>query len=177
VSTIPSPPVHALAVLSPYFKQKKWVDPFALAASATAVDLESLVYFLIGEPLDHRVWHSFAFTLTIYPIFMGLGIYLVERFLEGKLLPAYDALRLKPARVRYPLSRIYVCCLIGGFSHVFFDMFTHENMPYILYPQLYGNPFYLGQARFIVEGVTVALSVYSLVLWWKTQKLPEGQVT
>jgi membrane-bound metal-dependent hydrolase YbcI (DUF457 family) len=167
---MPSPPVHALAVLSPYFKRKKWFDPLALAASATAIDLESLYYLLMGEPLDHRIWHSFAFTLTLYPVLIGLSVYFAERLLENRLRPAYSALRLKPDRVKYPLSSIYLCCLVGGLSHVFFDMFTHESMPYILYPLLYGNPFYLGQARFVVEGAAVVLAVYSVYLWWKTQK-------
>jgi hypothetical protein len=167
---MPAPPVHALAVLFPYFKRKNWFDPLALAASATVIDLESLYYFLLGEPLDHRIWHGFAFTLTVYPVSVGLAVYFTERLLEKKLLPAYNTLRLKPERVRYPLSSIYLCCLVGGFSHVFFDMFTHESMPYVLYPLLYGNPFYLGQARFIVEGAVVALAVYSVYWWWKTQK-------
>jgi hypothetical protein len=167
---MPAPPVHALAVLFPYFKHKNWFDPLALAASATVIDLEMLYYFLLGEPLDHRIWHGFAFTLTVYPVLVGLSVYLVERLLEKKLLPTYNTLRLKPSRGRYPLSSIYLCCLFGGLSHVFFDMFTHESMPYVLYPLLYGNPFYLGQAKFIVEGVVVAFAVYSVYLWWKTQK-------
>ena len=167
---MPSPPVHALAVLFLFFKDNRRMDPLALAASATAIDLESLYYFLMGEPLDHRIWHSFAFTLTIYPVLIGLAVYFAERLLENKLWPAYSALRLKPDRVKYPLSSIYLCCLVGGLSHVFFDMFTHESMPYVTYPLFYGNPFYLGQARFIVEGVAVALAVYSVYCWWKTQK-------
>jgi membrane-bound metal-dependent hydrolase YbcI (DUF457 family) len=61
--------------------------------------------------------------------------------------------------------------MVGGFSHVFFDMFTHESMPYVIYPLALGNPFYLGQASGIVEVTVVALTIYSVFCWSKTQKL------
>jgi hypothetical protein len=168
---MPLTPLHGLAVLFLYFKDKSRIDPLALLASATFVDLEPLYYFLIGETLDHRIWHGFALALTIYPVLIGLTVYFVERLFENKLWSAYNALRLKPDQVKYSLLGIYLCCLVGGFSHVFFDMFTHESMPYVIYPLVLGNPFYLGQASIIVEATVVALAIYSVFCWSKTQKL------
>jgi hypothetical protein len=168
---MPLTPLHGLAVLFPYFKNKGGIDPLALLVSATIIDLEPVYYFLIGEPLDHRIWHGFALTLTIYPVLMGLIVYFVERLFENKLWSAYNALRLKPGQVKYSLLSIYLCCLVGGFSHVFFDMFTHESMPYLIYPLFFGNPFYIGQASGIVEVTVVALTIYSVFCWSKTQKL------
>jgi membrane-bound metal-dependent hydrolase YbcI (DUF457 family) len=95
----------------------------------------------------------------------------VEHLFENKLWSAYNALKLKPEKVSYPLVNIYLCCLVGGFSHVFFDMFTHESMPYVVYPLAFGDPFYLGQAAIVVEAMVVALSVYSVFCWLKTQKM------
>jgi hypothetical protein len=168
---MPLTPFHGLAVLFLYFKNKRRIDPLALTASATFIDLEPLYYILIGEPLDHQIWHGFALALTVYPVLIAVTVYFVERLLENKLLSAYTALRLKPPQVKYPLLSIYLCCLFGGFSHIFLDMFTHESMPYVIYPAVFGNPFYIGQASIIVEVTVVALALYSVFCWSKTQKL------
>jgi len=168
---MPLTPLHGLALLFLYFKDKRRIDPLALLVSATIIDLEPLYYFLMGEPLDHRIWHGFALTLTIYPVLIGLTVYFVERLFENKLWSTYNALRLKPEKVKYSLLSIYLCCLVGGFSHVFFDMLTHESMPYVIYPLVFSNPFYIGQASIIVEATIVALTIYSVLCWSKTQKL------
>jgi len=168
---MPLTPLHGLAVLFLYFKNKRRIDPLALVASATFVDLEPLYYILIGEPLDHQIWHGFALALTVYPVLITVIVYAVERLFENKLWSAYTALRLKPPQVQYPLLSIYLCCLFGGFSHIFFDMFTHESMPYVLYPLVFGNPFYIGQASIIVEIAVIALALYSVFCWAKTRKL------
>src|SRR3989304_3563530 len=168
---MPLTPLHGLGVLFLYFKDKRRIDPLAMLVSATFLDLEPLYYVLIGEPLTHRLWHGFALALTIYPVLISLGVYFVERLFENKLWSTYNALKLKPNQVKYSLLTIYLCCLVGGFSHVFFDMFTHASMPYVIYPLVFGNPFYLGQASGIVEVTVVALTLYSVFCWSKTQKL------
>jgi membrane-bound metal-dependent hydrolase YbcI (DUF457 family) len=139
--------------------------------SATIIDLESLYYWLLGDPFNHRIWHSYLFALAIFPVLITLAVYFVKRRFEPKLSSAYGALKLKPPQARYSLSIIYLSCLIGGFSHIFFDMFTHQNLPYVMFPLFYGNPFYLGQARFAVEGLAAGLAVYSVYCWWKMSKL------
>ncbi len=168
---MPLTPLHGLALFFLYFKNKRKIDPLALSASATFVDLEPLYYFLIGEPLDHQIWHGFALALTVYPILIAVTVYSVERLFENKLWSTYTALRLKPPQVKYSLLSIYLCCLLGSFSHIFFDMFTHKSMPYVLYPLVFGNPFYIGQVSGIVEATVVALAIYSIFCWSKTQKL------
>ena len=105
---MPLAPLHGLAVLFLYFKNKKRIDPLALLASATFIDLEPLYYLLIGEPLDHRIWHGFALTLTIYPVLIALTVYFVEHLFENKLWSAYNTLRLKPHQVKYSLLGIYI---------------------------------------------------------------------
>jgi membrane-bound metal-dependent hydrolase YbcI (DUF457 family) len=57
--------------------------------------------------------------------------------------------------------------LIGGLSHVFFDMFTHKDMPYVIFPLTNGNPFYLGQASITAELAVILLTAYSLLQWLK----------
>jgi hypothetical protein len=164
---MPITPLHGLAILFLYFKDKRRIDPLALMVSATFIDLEPLYYLLIGETSGHRIWHGFALVLTIYPVLVTIGVYLVEYFFKGRLWSVYEAVRLKPTKVQYPLLSIYLCSLFGGFSHIFFDMFTHKNMPYVIYPLVYGNPFYSVQASVIVEIAVVLLSIYSCALWLK----------
>jgi hypothetical protein len=137
---MPITPLHGLALVFLHFKDKIRFDPLALMVSATFIDLEPFYYLLIGESLDHRIWHGFAFALTIYPVLISLGVYLAEHFFKEKLWSIYSALRLKLNKVRYPLLTIYLVSLFGGFSHIFFDMFTHESMPYVIYPLADGNP-------------------------------------
>ncbi len=168
---MPLPPLHGLAILFLYLKKKRSVDPLPLVASATIVDLEPLYYALSGAALTHRMWHGFALTLIVIPIIICLVVYFVERFFENRLWSVYSALRFKPEKARYSLLSIYASCLIGGFSHVFFDMFTHEFMPYVVYPLVFGNPFYLGLASGLVELTVVALACYSVYLWLKNAKL------
>ena len=140
--------------------------------SATIIDLEPLYYLVLGDwAFHHRVWHSYFVALVVFPFLISFVVYLVERRFDQKLLATYDKLKLKPTRLRYSLLMIYVSCLIGGFSHIFFDMFTHESLPYVLYPLFYGNPFYLGQATFIVEGLAAGLAVDSVYCWWKLSKI------
>ena len=166
---MPLPPVHGLAVLSPYFKSSR-LDPLALLAAATFVDLEPLYYVLVGQPLDHQMWHGFALALTVYPVLVGLVVFSAEHLLEGNLRSAYNFLKLKPTRVKYPSLTIYLCCLAAGLSHIFLDMFTHESMPYVVFPFASGNPFYLGQASGVVEAAALGLAVSSVFLWWKNIK-------
>ncbi|MEM3623579.1 MAG: DUF4184 family protein [Candidatus Bathyarchaeia archaeon] len=166
---MPITPLHALSLMFLYFKDKKHIDPLALTVSATFVDLEPLYYLLVGEPLDHRIWHGFALALTAYPILVTMGVYVVERLFEKKLLAVYNALRLKPKQAQYPILTIYLCSLLGSFTHIFFDMFTHKDMPYVIYPLAYENPFYLGNAAIIVEIVVILLAAYSLFEWFKAK--------
>jgi len=156
---------HGLALMFLYFKNKRRIDLLALMVSSTFIDFEVPYYFLLGEPLDHRLWHGFAASLSIYPILVTFGAFMVERWFEPKLWSVYNYMKLKPNQVRYSLLTMYLCSLVGGISHVFFDMFTHVNMPYVLYPLMYGNPFYLGQISIIVEIDIILLTIYSCVLW------------
>jgi hypothetical protein len=174
---MPLPPIHGLVALVPYFKNKARLDPLALVAGATFVDLESLVYILLGNPVDHQMWHGYAVGLTVYPILVALFVYSMERLLEGNVQSAYHILGFRTNRVKYPPLTIYLCCLAGAFSHLFFDMFTHPDLPYIIYPLRTGNPFYIGQYSGIVELVTIALAAVSIFLWWKNAKTPKHPQT
>jgi hypothetical protein len=166
---MPLTPFHALSLMFLYFKDKKHIDPLALTVSATFIDLEPLYYLLVGEPLDHRIWHGFTLALTAYSILVTISVYIIEHLFKEKLWTAYNFLRLKPNQVQYPLSTVYFCSLLGGFTHVFFDMFTHKDMPYVIYPLAYGNPFYMGNASIIIEITVILLAAYSLLQWIKAK--------
>jgi hypothetical protein len=166
---MPLTPLHPLALMFLYFKDKRKVDPLALTVSATFIDLETLYYLLIGEALDHRIWHGFALAITVYPILVTIGVYIAEHLFQEKLWSAYNVLRLRPNQVQYPLLTVYFCSLLGSFTHIFFDMFTHKDMPYVIYPLAYGNPFYMGNASVIVEITVIFLAAYSLLRWTKVK--------
>jgi len=165
-------PFHALAFMFLYFRNKLKVDPLALAVSTTFIDLETFYYLLVGDPLDHRLLHGFALALTIYPILVTFGVYVIERLFEERLWRVYDRLRLEPVKVRYPLGTIYLNSFLGGFSHIFLDMFTHKDMPYVIYPIAYGNPFYVGQASILVDAAVILLAIYSCFVWLRRQSPP-----
>ncbi len=164
---MPVTPLHGLALMFLYFKDRRKFDPLALTVSATFIDLEPLYYLLLGEPIDHRIWHGFATSFTIYPILITIAVFMVERLFEKKLWSTYNAVRLKSNQVRYPPLSIYICSMVGGVSHVFLDMFTHKDMPYVIFPLSNGNPFYIGQASIIVEIAVIVLAFYSCLRWFK----------
>lgn len=131
------------------------------------VDLELLLYFMLSGSLAHGVWHSYLFVLTIYPVAVGLFVYALERWFEGTISRVYRFFRFYPDKIRYSFKTIYLCCLLGGFSHIFFDMWTHEVSSYILFPLIVKNPFWLGEWSIVVFGLMVLLSFYTVFLWAK----------
>lgn len=168
---MPITPLHALSLMFLYFRNKRRFDPLALTVSSTFIDLEAAYYLLIMEPLNHRIWHGFALALTAYPVLITLGVYAAERSFTSQLQSAYNKLRLYTKQAQYPVATIYLCSLIGSFTHIFFDMFTHRDMPYVLYPATYGNPFYLGTTAIVVELIVILLALYSCLEWLKAAKL------
>jgi len=164
---MPITPLHGLAFMFLYFKDKHRVDPLALAISTTFIDLEPLYYILLGEPIDHRIFHGLTLALTVYPILVVLVVYIVESLFKDKLFSLYEKIRLNPVKAKYPMPNIYLLSLFGGFIHVFLDMFTHNEMFWVLYPFAYGNPFYIGPASIIVEISVIILMLYSLKCWLK----------
>jgi hypothetical protein len=133
-----------------------------------AVDLEIVYSILVGGSLTHGVWHSYLFVLTVYPVAVSLFVYAIERWLEGTVFGVYRFFRFFPEKVRYPFRTIYLCCLVGGVSHVFFDMWTHRVSSYILFPFIFGNPFWIGEwGSYVVIGLMVVLSFYAVFLWIK----------
>lgn len=75
----PITPLHAISLMFLYFKNKRKFNPLALAVSTTFIDFEPPYYLLIGEPLDHRIWHGFALAMRVYPILVTMGVYFIER--------------------------------------------------------------------------------------------------
>jgi hypothetical protein len=167
VCLLPLTPLHFSAIAPLHFKRPDVFDITALFYSSMAVDLELVFSFLLGGSLTHGVWHSYLFVLTIYPIAVGLFVYAVERWFEGTVFRVYRFFRFYPKKVRYPFRTIYLCCLVGGVSHIFFDMWTHPVSSYILFPLVVKNPFWLGDWSNVVFAVVVLLSFYTVFLWLK----------
>jgi len=162
---LPPTPLHFLAIAPLHFKRPETFDVTALLCSSTFVDLELLYLLLIGRPMIHGFWHSYFYVLTIYPVVLSLMVYVAERRFDKTILIVYRFFRFFPKKVRYSLKTIYFCCLIGGVSHIFFDMWVHENSSYVLFPFYEGNPFWIGEWSIIVFSLVVLLSLYTVFLW------------
>ena len=159
-----------------YLRYKRRIDPLPLLISSTFVDIEPLYLLVIGEPNDHGIMHSF-FTILLFSVLIVFIVYFAERHYANKLWPIYGKLRLNPDRVKYPLFSVYLTFLVGSSTHIFLDMLTHKSLPYVLYPLVLGNPFYLGQASIVVDAI-VAVFAFCSVFWWlKPQKRDSVKAT
>ena len=164
---MPANPLHFSTIAPLYFFRPETFDITALLWSSTLVDLELLYRLLIGEPMRHGLWHSYFFVLTIYPIILSLVLFVMETRFEKTISGVYRAFRFFPRKVRYPLGTIYLSSLVGGVSHIFLDMWVHENSAYVLFPFYEGNPFWIGEWGIIIHGLVVLLSLYTVFLWIK----------
>ncbi len=163
---MPPNPLHFLSIAPLHFKRPETFDITALLCSSTFVDLELLYLFLIGKPMLHGFWHSYFFVLTIYPVVLSLIIYVSERKFGKAILRVYNFFRFFPTKTGYSLRAIYLSCLIGGASHIFFDMWVHETSPYILFPYISNeNPFWIGDWSAIIYLLVSVLSLYTIFLW------------
>lgn len=166
---MPPPPLHTLAVMSIYFRLERRIDLLALVISSSIIDLEPffVLLFNLQQP-THGFWHSY-FGVLLFSVPLTLSVYLVESKGLRVLERAYRMLKIDSALVEHRLKAIFYTNLIGGFSHVFFDMFTHRSFPYVLYPLVkFSNPFWMGLGvAMVVESFVVLLSAYSCWLWIK----------
>ncbi len=162
---MPATPLHFSAIAPLHFKRPETFDITALLCSSTFVDLNVLCRSLIGQPTGHGFWHSYLFVLTIYPVVLSLIIYVTERRFERTISGVYKFFRFFPKKVRYSFKTIYLCCLIGGVSHIFFDMLVHEISPYVLFPFYKENPFWIGEWSIIIFVLVYLLSFYTVFLW------------
>lgn len=146
------------------------MDPLALITSSTIVDLEPFFVLLFGlrQPV-HGFWHSY-FGVSLISVPLTLVVYLIELKGSWAVERGYKMLRLDSVRVKHSFKVIFYSNVIGGFSHVFFDMFTHKSFPYVLYPIVkFSNPFWMGWGvATVVEASVVLLSAYSCLLWVKS---------
>lgn len=94
-------------------------------------------------------------------LLLSVPLTLVVYFLELKASKVvewgYRMLRTVLVQVKHPIEVVFYSNIIGGFSHVFFDMFTHKTFPYVFYPMVrFSNPAWIGfEAAIVVEALVV----------------------
>ena len=174
---MPANPLHFLAIAPLHFRWPETYDITALLYSSILVDLELLYSFLSGQPMSHGIWHSYLYVLTIYPAALGLIVYAMERGFEKTIIRIHRFFRVFPDEVKYPFRTIYLNCLVGGTSHVFFDMWVHETSPYVVFPLYEGNPLWIGESGIIVHALVALLSIYALFLWRRRALLHRESVS
>ncbi|MEM3641847.1 MAG: DUF4184 family protein [Candidatus Bathyarchaeia archaeon] len=172
VFKLPLPPLHMLSVLWLNFKWEKYFDPVGLVISSIILDLEPFLVLIFDLPyLVHGFWHSylagFIVSLLLAPV-----LYVLEKELREKVLKICRLFRLKFYGFPYSFSIIFLNCLLGTSLHVFLDSFTHERLPYVLFPLYvfggHSNPFWFGiNVAMIFELATIGLSLFSCMLWLK----------
>ena len=168
---MPATPLHFLAIVPLHFKRPENFDVTALLCSSTFVDLELVYYFLVENHTSHGFWHSYFFVLTIYPVVLSLIVYVAERRFGKTIFNVYNFFRFFPKKVKYSFKTIYFSCLIGGASHIFFDMWGHEHSPYVLFPFFRENPFWIGDWNIIILVLVIFLSFYAIFLWIKQMQI------
>ena len=124
--------------------------------------------------MGHGIWHSYLFVLTIYPVALSLIVHIAERRFDATIFGIYRFFRFFPKKVRYSFKTVYFCCLLGGISHIFFDMWVHEISPYVLFPFYEANPFWIGRWSIIIDLIVVLLSFYTVYLWMKQMRAQAG---
>jgi len=165
---LPPTPFHFLAAALLHFRRPKNFDIAALLFSSTCVDLELLYLLFVGKPMYHGIWHSYFFVLTVYPAVLSLVLYLAEKRFSKKIKSIYGFFRFFPEKIRYPFGIIYFSCLVGGLSHIFFDMWVHRVSSYLLFPfSIFDaeNPFWIGRYEVIVHIGVGLLSLYAIYIW------------
>lgn len=163
---MPATPLHFSAIAPLHFLRPEILDITALFYSSFSVDLELLFGLLTSGSLAHGIWHSYFFVLTIYPVFASLFVYAVESRMENTIKRIYSFFRFSPNKIRYHFKTIYLCCLVGGVSHIFFDMWIHEYSSYILFPLVtQKNPFWIGEWSIIIDAIVILLSLFAVFLW------------
>jgi len=170
---LPPTPIHFFSVASLHFVRSGTFDITALLLSSTCIDLELLYLLLIGQPLHHGLWHSYFFALTIFPVAVSLVVLVAERKLPTILKSIYKFFRFSPSKLKYSFKNIYLASLIGGASHIFFDMWTHRVSSYLLYPFAVfdsENPFWVAEYEVVIYISVALLSVYSIYLWIKRMR-------
>ena len=164
---MPANPLHFLAVLPLHLKNPGKFDALTLLVSSTFVDLEMVIMVLLGKPMTHGIMHSYVMIFTFYPFILSILIYTLFRRTKIKMKKIYDYVKFNQESIDLSFKQIYLNCLVGGVSHLFLDMWTHEYSIYLFYPITEVNPFWLGQASILVTSTTIMISIYSAILWWR----------
>ncbi|MBN1682127.1 DUF4184 family protein [Candidatus Bathyarchaeota archaeon] len=164
---MPANPLHFLAVLPLHLKSPDKFDALSLLVSSTFVDLEMVVMVLLGKPMTHGIMHSYIMIFTFYPLILSITIYTLFKKTNKKMKKIYEYFKFNQESIDLTFKQIYVNCLVGGVSHLFLDMWTHEYSMYLFYPITTVNPFWLGQASILVTSITIIASIYSVLLWWR----------
>ncbi|MBM3291240.1 DUF4184 family protein [Candidatus Bathyarchaeota archaeon] len=164
---MPANPLHFLVILPLHLKSPSRFDALTLLIASTFVDLEMVFGFILGYPISHGIIHSYLIVLTIYPLFLSIIFYYLFKRTNGEMKKTYDKLRLNPKSIDLSFKHIFVNCVVGGVSHLFLDMWTHESSPFLFYPLTTVNPFWLSQTSILVTLATLLLSGYSIQLWWR----------
>jgi len=162
---MPLTPLHTLTLLWIYLRSPRRVDPAALIASTSIIDLESAAGIVLHRP--HGVWHSYlGAALASIPI--AISLYMLERRCEGRFTQIFNAFSL-PFHPPYSFKSTVITATFGGVSHVLLDSLTHRSFPNALFPfKASPNPFWLGfESAWIVYTIVSALSLYSLICWYR----------
>lgn len=127
---MPFTPSHIAAVvpLIASSRVRRWLDPWALAVGAMVPDLPLFLGVLPILP-DYDHWHSLhgVLTIDVVTVILVLGLF-QEVFREPliALLPPGLAGRAATLRPVFRPLPVVSGAVVGAFTHVFWDSFTHS---------------------------------------------------
>ncbi|UCE95583.1 MAG: DUF4184 family protein [Candidatus Bathyarchaeota archaeon] len=170
---MPPTPIHFFSIAPLHFIKSGTFDITALLLSSTCIDLELLFFILNGQPLYHGFSHSYFFALTFFPVMISLVVFVAERKFPEILKSTYKFFRFSPTELKYSFKSIFLSSLIGGVSHIFFDMWTHRVSSYLFYPFVVfssENPFWIGEYEVLIYVIVAFLSICSIYFWIKRMR-------
>lgn len=128
------------AIVLPLVKHKK-LNASALILGSMSPDFEMFIRFDLIKTVSHHFWAMFYFNLPL-----TLFLFFIFQYIIKDILIEHLPTSLKDRFVKFQILYNYqltlsywfwliVSCLIGIFSHLFWDSFTHK---FGLFPNLLG---------------------------------------
>ncbi len=175
---------HPVAILPFAYLPKRWVSVTGLVIGSIVPDFEKFIKMQAGHSFSHTLAGVFYFNL---PLALGLA-FLFHTVLRNTLIdyaPLFLRARFTPYKTfQWHLyfinhwSKVLVCILLGAFTHLFLDSFTHFHGGFVQdIPYLKKYFFIQGQIIYHYQILEIVLSLLGgLLCFVAVLKIPASPV-
>jgi hypothetical protein len=147
---------HPAIVLPLYKKQRTWVNLTGLVLGAMSPDFE---YFLRLKPfgtVGHTWWGVFVMNVPIAILLAYIFHYMVKLPLVSNFPVSIQRYFVEIARFKWKIkgfkawSVFILSIIIGAWSHIFWDSWTHETGYFVQMFEIFKNEVYIASFRWPV---------------------------